>query len=145
MRLATVLTPLSDANLAGAIGGGEWIVGPLMAVKYGTTILWVATAAIFLQMVFNLEAVRYTLYSSEPVLTGIMRLSPGPRVWGGRSTWPGCGKTWARTTPGRPTGRAARASSVNRVPSVPLATASRTARASGDPIGSPSGAGGDPL
>lgn len=68
--------------LAGAIGGGEWIVGPLMAVKYGTAILWVATAAIVLQMVFNLEAVRYTLYTGEPVLTGIMRLSPGPRVWG---------------------------------------------------------------
>ena len=68
--------------LAGAIGGGEWIVGPLMAVKYGTGILWIATAANFLQMVFNLEAVRYTLYSGEPILTGIMRLSPGPRVWG---------------------------------------------------------------
>src|SRR5215211_6971965 len=59
-------------RLAGSIGGGEWIVGPLMAVKYGTGILWVATLAIFLQMVFNLEAVRYTLYSGEPVLTGIM-------------------------------------------------------------------------
>ncbi len=68
--------------LAGSIGGGEWIVGPLMAVKYGTAILWVATIAIFLQMIFNLEAIRYTLYSGEPVLTGIMRLNPGPRVWG---------------------------------------------------------------
>jgi hypothetical protein len=68
--------------LAGAIGAGEWVVGPLMAVKYGTAILWVATVAIALQMVFNLEAIRYTLYSGEPVLTGIMRLSPGPRVWG---------------------------------------------------------------
>jgi hypothetical protein len=68
--------------LAGSIGGGEWIVGPLMAVKYGTAILWVATAAVLLQMVFNLEAIRYTLYTGEPVLTGIMRLSPGPRVWG---------------------------------------------------------------
>ncbi|MBN9517126.1 Nramp family divalent metal transporter [bacterium] len=68
--------------LAGAIGAGEWVVGPLMAVKYGTAILWVATLAIILQMIFNLEAIRYTLYSGEPVLTGIMRLSPGPRVWG---------------------------------------------------------------
>jgi hypothetical protein len=68
--------------LAGSIGGGEWIVGPLMAVKYGTAILWVATAAILLQMVFNLEAIRYTLYSGEPVLTGIMRLKPGSRFWG---------------------------------------------------------------
>lgn len=68
--------------LAGSIGGGEWIVGPLMAVKYGTTILWVATLAIVLQMIFNLESLRYTLYSGEPVLTGIMRLNPGPRFWG---------------------------------------------------------------
>lgn len=68
--------------LAGSIGAGEWIVGPLMAVKYGTAILWIATVAIFLQMVFNLEAIRYTLYSGEPILTGIMRLNPGSRVWG---------------------------------------------------------------
>jgi hypothetical protein len=68
--------------LAGAIGAGEWVVGPLMAVKYGTGILWVATVAIVLQMIFNLEAVRYTLYTGEPVLTGFMRLSPGPRLWG---------------------------------------------------------------
>jgi hypothetical protein len=53
-----------------------------MAVKYGTAILWVATAAILLQMVFNLEAIRYTLYAGEPVLTGVMRLPPGPRLWG---------------------------------------------------------------
>lgn len=67
--------------LAGSIGGGEWIVGPMMAVTYGTGILWIATVGILLQMVFNLEAVRYTLYTGEPVLTGIMRLSPGPKVW----------------------------------------------------------------
>src|SRR3954449_12330991 len=68
--------------LAGAIGAGEWVVGPLMAAKYGTAILWVATVAIALQMIFNLEAIRYTLATGEPVLTGVMRLSPGPRVWG---------------------------------------------------------------
>src|SRR5687768_5153419 len=44
--------------LAAAMGGGEWIVGPLMAVKYGPTILWIATAAIIIQSLFNLEAVR---------------------------------------------------------------------------------------
>ena len=68
--------------LAGSIGGGEWIVGPLTTVRYGTGILWVATVGIFLQMIFNLEAIRYTLYSGEPVLTGIMRLRPGSRFWG---------------------------------------------------------------
>ncbi len=67
--------------LAGAIGGGEWIVGPTMTVRYGPGILWVATVAIALQVIFNLEAVRYTLYTGEPILTGIMRLNPGPRFW----------------------------------------------------------------
>ena len=45
--------------LAASIGGGEWIVGPMVAVKYGTEILWIASVAIFLQMIFNLEAIRY--------------------------------------------------------------------------------------
>lgn len=67
--------------LAGAIGGGEWIVGPKMAVDYGTSILWIATVGIVLQTIFNLEGIRYTLYTGEPILTGIMRLSPGPMVW----------------------------------------------------------------
>jgi len=68
--------------LAASIGGGEWIVGPMVAVKYGTEILWIASVGIFLQMIFNLEAIRYTLYSGEPILTGIMRLRPGSRIWG---------------------------------------------------------------
>ena len=29
----------------------------------------------------NLEAIRYTLYSGEPIVTGIMRLTPGSRFW----------------------------------------------------------------
>lgn len=67
--------------LAGSIGGGEWIVGPLMAVKYGTEILWIATLAIVLQMIFNLEAIRYTLATGEPILSGILRMNPGPKFW----------------------------------------------------------------
>src|SRR5688572_23966331 len=61
--------------LAASIGGGEWIVGPMMAVQYGPSILWVATAAIIVQSLFNLEAVRYTLYTGEPIITGFLRLS----------------------------------------------------------------------
>lgn len=67
--------------LVAAIGGGEWIVGPMMVVNYGPSILWIATAAIILQSLFNLEGIRYTLYTGEPILTGIMRLSPGPALW----------------------------------------------------------------
>lgn len=67
--------------LAAAIGGGEWLVGPAMVVQYGSGILWFATLAIILQVIFNLEAIRYTLYTGEPILTGILRLRPGPGVW----------------------------------------------------------------
>lgn len=67
--------------LAGAIGGGEWIVGPKMAVDYGTNLMWIATLGIVLQTIFNLEATRYTLYTGEPIITGFMRLSPGPKFW----------------------------------------------------------------
>jgi len=68
--------------LAASIGGGEWLVGPAATVAHGTGILWIATTAILLQLLFNLEAIRYTLYTGEPILTGIMRLRPGSRFWG---------------------------------------------------------------
>lgn len=68
--------------LATSIGGGEWLAGPALTVQYGPQILWIVTAAILLQLVLNLEAIRYTLYTGEPALTGIMRLRPGPRFWG---------------------------------------------------------------
>ncbi len=28
-----------------------------------------------------MEAIRYTLFTGEPILTGVMRLKPGPRLW----------------------------------------------------------------
>ncbi len=67
--------------LASSIGGGEWLVGPAIGVQYGRDLLWIATLAIVLQLVFNLEAIRYTMYTGEPVVTGFMRLRPGPRFW----------------------------------------------------------------
>lgn len=67
--------------LAGSIGGGEWLVGPAMAVQYGTSVFWIASLAIVLQLIFNLEAIRYTLYTGEPILSGIMRLKPGSSFW----------------------------------------------------------------
>lgn len=66
---------------ATSIGGGEWLVGPAAAVKYSSQIFLIASVAIVLQVIFNLEAIRYTLATGEPILAGIMRLRPGPRVW----------------------------------------------------------------
>ncbi len=68
---------------ATSIGGGEWLVGPAAAVKYSAAIFLIATIAIVLQVIFNLEAIRYTLYTGEPIYGGIMRLKPGPRFWAG--------------------------------------------------------------
>ncbi len=67
--------------LATSIGGGEWLVGPAMGVQFGTSVFWIATLAIALQLIFNLEAIRYTLYTGEPIFSGIMRLRPGSRFW----------------------------------------------------------------
>ncbi|MFN0195750.1 MAG: Nramp family divalent metal transporter [Planctomycetaceae bacterium] len=69
--------------LAASIGGGEWLIGPAITVKFGLSILWIATLSIFLQLIFNLEVIRYTLYTGEPIVTGIMRLKPGSKFWGG--------------------------------------------------------------
>jgi hypothetical protein len=66
---------------ATSIGGGEWLVGPAVAVKYSSWIFLLVTVAIFLQVIFNLEAIRYTLYTGEPIYGGIMRLKPGPKFW----------------------------------------------------------------
>lgn len=68
--------------LATSIGAGELLAGPANGVKYGLSVFWIASVAIVLQTLFNLEGVRYTLYTGEPILTGIMRLRPGSKVWG---------------------------------------------------------------
>src|SRR5262245_60348810 len=68
---------------ATSIGGGEGLVGPATAVKYSTQIFLIATVSIAMQVVFNLEAIRYTLYTGEPICAGIQRLKPGPRFWAG--------------------------------------------------------------
>ena len=50
-----------------AIGGGEWLAGPLTTARYGGSILWLATVSILVQVVYNLEICRYTLYCGEPI------------------------------------------------------------------------------
>jgi hypothetical protein len=64
-----------------AIGGGEWLAGPLTTARYGGAILWLATVSILGQVVYNLEISRYTLYCGEPIFTGKFRLLPGPLFW----------------------------------------------------------------
>jgi len=65
-----------------SIGSGEWLIGPSNVLLYGPAILWIATVSILLQTVLNLEMVRYTMYSGEPIFNGMLRLYPGRWFWG---------------------------------------------------------------
>jgi hypothetical protein len=83
--------------LGATLGSGEWLLGPATFVRYGLSLLWVTTVAIFLQTVFNTELLRYTMYTGEPALTGFMRLKPGSTFWAwlGARTPPSCiGSGW---------------------------------------------------
>ena len=66
---------------ASAIGGGEWLTGPLNTAKYGAAIFWLATFSILIQGIYNVEICRYTLYTGEPIFTGKFRIAPGPWFW----------------------------------------------------------------
>ena len=67
--------------LGASIGSGEWLLGPATFIKYGLTLLWLTTVAVFLQTVLNTELIRYTLYTGEPALTGFMRTRPNSTFW----------------------------------------------------------------
>ncbi len=63
-----------------AVGAGEWLFGPAVTAQYGGTFLWLATFSIVLQVVYNLEVMRYALYCGEPIFIGFFRTRPGPQV-----------------------------------------------------------------
>ncbi|MGQ0648387.1 MAG: Nramp family divalent metal transporter [Gemmatimonadaceae bacterium] len=67
--------------LGASIGSGEFLLGPAAFVKYGLTMLWVASCAMVLQTIFNQELMRYTLATGEPVVTGFMRTKPHATFW----------------------------------------------------------------
>ena len=64
-----------------SIGSGEFLLGPAVFVRHGFSLLWVTTVAVFLQTVFNTEAMRYTLATGEPIVTGFMRTGPKSTFW----------------------------------------------------------------
>lgn len=64
-----------------AIGGGEWLTGPLVTARYGGALLWLATLSVLFQVIYNVEISRYTLYSGEPIFTGKFRIAPHPMFW----------------------------------------------------------------
>lgn len=64
-----------------AIGGGEWLMGPVNTGRYGGCVLWVTTLSILAQAVYNIEISRYTLYTGEPIMNGKFRTFLGPLFW----------------------------------------------------------------
>jgi hypothetical protein len=64
-----------------SIGSGEFLLGPAVFVRHGLTLLWVTTVAVVLQAIFNMEVMRYTLATGEPVFTGFMRTRPSSTAW----------------------------------------------------------------
>jgi hypothetical protein len=67
--------------LGASIGSGEFLLGPAAFVRHGLSILWITLVAIILQTIFNLELMRYTLATGEPVFTGFMRTRPSSTLW----------------------------------------------------------------
>jgi hypothetical protein len=67
--------------LGASIGSGEFLLGPAVFVRYGLTPLWAVGVAIVLQTIFNMEVMRYTLATGEPVCTGFMRTRPSSTLW----------------------------------------------------------------
>lgn len=67
--------------LGASIGSGEFLLGPAAFVKYGLSMLWIVGVAAVLQTLLNVEVMRYTLATGEPVITGFMRTSPHSTFW----------------------------------------------------------------
>jgi hypothetical protein len=67
--------------LGASIGSGEFLLGPAAFVRYGLTLLWIVGIAAVLQTLFNMELMRYTMATGEPIFTGFMRTRPHSTFW----------------------------------------------------------------
>ena len=64
-----------------SIGSGEFLLGPAAFVKYGLSLLWIVGVAALLQTLLNVELMRYTMATGEPIFTGFMRTRPHATFW----------------------------------------------------------------
>ena len=80
LKIFSVIGP-GAIILGASIGSGEWLLGPATFIKYGLTLLWLTTVAVYFQTILNTEVIRYTLYTGEPALTGFMRTRPNSSFW----------------------------------------------------------------
>ena len=64
-----------------AIGGGEWLLGPATAVKYGLGMAWIVVVSALLQTVYNVSLVRLIMYTGESPIAYLRRVPPSPKFW----------------------------------------------------------------
>ncbi len=64
---AAMLGPAFIA-LGGAIGSGEWLLGPAVAAKYGLGLFWLVWIGVVLQTIYNIAFARVTAAIGEPAL-----------------------------------------------------------------------------
>ena len=79
-NISTLIGP-GIAMVGCSVGAGEWLYGPAVTAQYGPTLLWLGALSILMQLFYNLEVMRYTLYCGEPVHVGFCRTRPGVRFW----------------------------------------------------------------
>ncbi len=72
---ATILGP-SFMALGGALGSGEWIMGPSIAARYGLYLFWLVWVGVVLQTVYNIAFARVTTLIGEPALVYMARSKP---------------------------------------------------------------------
>jgi len=64
-----------------SLGSGDWVLGPVVTARWGTTFLWICAVSVLLQALLNTEMARYTLATGESIFAGFMRGRSGPRFW----------------------------------------------------------------
>ncbi len=80
--LFTAVLGPSAIGLGAAIGGGEWLLGPLGFGKYGFIGLgFLVMISAVLQTFYNVENARYTLATGEVPIIGFTRTPPGLKLW----------------------------------------------------------------
>jgi Mn2+/Fe2+ NRAMP family transporter len=62
--------------LGGAIGSGEWLMGPSVAAAYGLGLSWLVWVGMIQQTVYYFWLVRLTAMTGEPGYILLARLSP---------------------------------------------------------------------
>ncbi len=72
---AAMLGPAFIA-LGGAIGSGEWLLGPAVAAKYGLGLFWLVWIGVVLQTIYNIAFARVTAAIGEPALVYMARNKP---------------------------------------------------------------------